>query len=197
MRINGALDTLRSLCNRFGDRLNRYTWGRRFNHHHAGVILTGIAVSIACHVAGILTVMPDWIMWTPMVCFVLIIAASCSMWYHLRSYCDLCVVQVMTRKSLDYEAAARRKSRQLRLTHRLNWRFTVIYMIAIAATIPLGWWYSALYATIIDDLLLLLFGYIVVATRNHQRLQPWCPQCKEKGIDNKIEAPMVPTPQPA
>jgi hypothetical protein len=105
---------------------------------------------------------------------------------HNRRLCERCIASV----PLDASRVADRYGLRFRVTHLFERRaLAVAYLAAVLgsaalATHPIGRYaWAAAQASL---------GYLIFAYLTHQRLQPWCPQCRGGGTD--LTAPRRPNP---
>jgi hypothetical protein len=109
-----------------------------------------------------------------------------SILVHNRRLCERCIASL----PLDATAVAGRYAIRFRVAHLFESKlFALCYLAAIAGSAFLysdpvgryGW------AVVQASLVYLLFVYVT-----HQRLQPWCPHCRNGG--EELSAPTTPSP---
>lgn len=159
-------------------------WSRAVGHY-APWILAGVVGALV-----VTTVLPAaWAMlpWpVPLALIPLALYVGISIIVHNRQLCERCVAAL----PLDASATAGRYGRRFRVAHLFQDRlFAVCYLLVVAASFvlyadPVGRYATAL---VESSLVYLLFVYVT-----HQRLQPWCPYCRQGGDER--DAPIVPDP---
>jgi hypothetical protein len=142
----------------------------------------------------VLTVVPALSAAVPLaVLFAILLAALAGAGYlalcvfaHNRRLCERCIASV----PLDASRVAGRYGIRFRVAHLFERRaFAVAYLgtvlgSAALATHPVG---RYVWATVQASLVYLLVVYVT-----HQRLQPWCPRCRNGG--EELTAPTRPAP---
>jgi hypothetical protein len=109
-----------------------------------------------------------------------------SLFAHNRHLCERCIASM----PLDASTVAGRYAVRFRVAHLFERKLLALcYLIAVAGSSLLysdpvgryGW------AMVQASLVYLLFVYVT-----HQRLQPWCPRCKNGGEERTV--PTTPSP---
>jgi hypothetical protein len=118
--------------------------------------------------------------------FVVALLLGMSIIAHNRRLCERCISSL----PLDAPTVARRYAVRFRVAHLFESRlFAIVYLSAVVGAALLyshpvgryGW------AAAEASLVYLLFVYVT-----HQRLQPWCPHCRNGGDERRV--PTSPTP---
>jgi hypothetical protein len=118
--------------------------------------------------------------------FAAVVLLAVAIFAHNRRLCELCIASM----PLDASTVASRYALRFRVAHLFEQKpFAFGYLGVIVGssflydhpTGKFGW------AAAEASLVYLLFVYVT-----HQRLQPWCPHCKNGG--EELTAPTTPTP---
>jgi hypothetical protein len=114
------------------------------------------------------------------------VALALSLLAHNRRLCERCIASL----PLDASTVASRYAVRFRVAHLFERKLSAACYLgavvgsALLATHPVGrYGWAAAEASLIY----LLFVYVT-----HQRLQPWCPQCRNGG--EELTAPTTPSP---
>jgi hypothetical protein len=153
--------------------------------HYAPWLLATVLVALI--VATLVLPVSLFIPW-PVLAAVLVVAffMGTSIRSHNRRLCERCIASL----PLDAPTVASRYARRFRVAHLFeNKLFALCYLIVLVAS-------SLLYGNPIGR-----FGWAVAAASlvyllsvyvTHQRLQPWCPYCRNGGEDQV--SPSTPSP---
>jgi hypothetical protein len=118
---------------------------------------------------------------------VAVLFLALSMFAHNRRLCGRCIASV----PLDASQVAARYTTRFRIAHLFERKLYaggylgLVIGSAFLYTHPVGRYG---WAAIVASLVYLLQAYVT-----HQRLQPWCPRCKNGG-EEVVAAPTAPTP---
>ena len=138
----------------------------------------------------VLTLVPavsSYVAWQVlMMVLVAVIFLAVSMFAHNRHLCARCIASV----PLDAPNAAARYALRFRVAHVFERKLyalgylTVVLGSAFLSSHPVGrYGWAVAEASLV---------YLLLAYVTHQRLQPWCPHCKNGGEERT--APSTPTP---
>jgi hypothetical protein len=155
---------------------------RVVGHFAPGLLVTVVGALI------VMTVVPTLGAAVPVIALFALVALTLFLAYavlaHNRGLCERCARAL----PLDAAAVAGRYRLRFRVAHLFeNKAFAVLYLVVVAgsallSTHPVGrYGWAVVQAT----LAYLLFVYVT-----HQRLQPWCPKCRNGG--QEIQAPARP-----
>jgi hypothetical protein len=109
-----------------------------------------------------------------------------SLFAHNRGLCERCIASL----PLAASAAANKYPLRFRIAHLFERKvFAFGYVAVIAATSLLYFHPAGKYAWAVAQLSLV---YLVLVYTTHQKLQPWCPYCKNGGEEQTT--PTAPTP---
>jgi hypothetical protein len=157
---------------------------RIIGHYAPWLLATLVGVLIA------LTLVPafaDFVPWQVMVLvFAAVVLLAVAIFVHNRRLCDLCIAAM----PLDASTVASRYAVRFAVAHLFEQKglafgyLGVIVASSFLSDHPIG---KFGWAAAEASLVYLLFVYVT-----HQRLQPWCPQCKNGG--EEVAAPTTPTP---
>lgn len=135
---------------------------------------------------GVTTWFPDLPGW---ITALVVLAAGGSIWVviqHTRELCDKCLGDM----PLDPDKAVKRNMRLLRLIHHMKKPAIVLGVIFIVSiALPKHWWE----AHVLSDLLFVAITYWLFAVMRHNRLEPWCPWCRDDGDGDTFEEVPDPT----
>ena len=156
-----------------------------FVGHHAPSLLVTLVGSLV-----VMTIVPSAssaVPWEVLVMVqVAVVVLAISMFAHNRRLCARCIASV----PLDAANVAARYGVRFRVAHLFERKaYAIGYLVVLGGSAffadhPVGRYAWALAQA---SLVYLLLAYVT-----HQRLQPWCPQCKHGGED--IAVPTTPTP---
>jgi hypothetical protein len=110
----------------------------------------------------------------PVLLIAVVIVSWVRMRSHSRSLCELCMSSV----PLNPSESAARYHRRLAVVHLSSRRWLVGgYLVALIGSLYLPgtvglWIWAAVQSTM---------AYLLVSTKSHRLLQPWCPQCRGDG----------------
>jgi hypothetical protein len=157
----------------------------RFVGHYAPWLLTIVVASLI-----VLTLVPaiaDLVAWPVLAALqVGVVFLAVSMFVHNRHLCARCIAAV----PLDASNVAARYTTRFRVAHLFERKLLAVgYLGAVLASGALSTHSLGRYAWAVAQASLV---YLLVAYVTHQRLQPWCPQCKQGG--EEMTAPTRPTP---
>jgi hypothetical protein len=157
---------------------------RLIGHYAPWLLATLVGALIA------LTLVPAFAELVPWQTLVLVFAAvvllAVAIFAHSRSLCEHCIASM----PLDAPTVASRYGTRFRVAHLFEQRaFAFTYLGVVIGSSFLnghpvgkyGW------AAVEASLVYLLFAYVT-----HQRLQPWCPHCRNGG--EELATPTSPTP---
>lgn len=155
---------------------------RVIGHFAPGLLVTVVGALI------VMTIIPALSALVPLAALFALVAFTVFLAYavlsHNRQLCERCVRAL----PLDAASVASRYSLRFRVAHLFESKLlaglylAVVLASALLSTHPIGrYGWAAVQAT----LAYLLFVYVT-----HQRLQPWCPQCRNGG--SEIHAPAEP-----
>jgi hypothetical protein len=146
-----------------------------------GTLLSGLIV---------LTLVPNG--WSfvplPVLLGLLVVTAyvAFAVFAHNRHLCERCIAAL----PLDASSAARRYGMRFRVAHLFEHKLLAAgYLLIVVGssvlyTDPVGRYeWAAVQATLV---------YLLVVYVTHQRLQPWCPGCRQGGED--VATPITPMP---
>lgn len=131
---------------------------------------------------GVTTWFPDLPEWVTAIITVVAVGCVWIVIQHSRELCDKCLGEM----PLDPDKAVKRNMRPLWLIHHMKKpaiAMGVVFLASIA--LPKHWWETH----VIADLLFAAVCYWMFAAMRHQRLQPWCPWCRDDGDDFFEEVP--------
>lgn len=130
-----------------------------------------------------------------------------NLFAHVNKMCELCMVMT----PLDGDAEAERHSRSLRYLH-----WTTKPLRIKSFPLPINFILLILGGNVLDLILLNLFdppyisirfldlltstlpiSYFWISMNRHNRLEPWCPQCKGRGRGRRDQHIKTPDPSPA
>lgn len=164
-------------------------------HYHARIDITALAVAIPTGIAADLA--PHGWLATSLAAasvasIAVLLTADSRIRYHGR---HLCARHLMDTPLTDPDRAVQRRDRQLRAYHRFNVRryafgaascYAVSLVALFAFHVPFQAAFIPLYGLVVVDL------YRGWRYDIHQRLQPWCPYCRDDGDDEGFQ-PVDPT----
>lgn len=164
-------------------------WG-----HWGAQMLVGAIVATVLLVLRPLPADNPAALFIPVALFLFVIGSWIMMRQHDRRLCEHC----MSSMPLDASAVAARYGRRFTFAHLgSNRRWVVGYLVVLigsnfvlldTALLPASasrWVWAAVQATMI---------YLILAYSTHRKLQPWCPQCRDDGGGDTVDAPEpVPT----
>jgi uncharacterized protein (DUF58 family) len=154
---------------------------RRIGHYAPSLLVAVVAVLIA------LTLVPPLASWQLLAAlFTLAAVLGIAIVSHNRGLCERCIASL----PLDAAAAAHRHPVRFRVAHLFERKSVAAgYLAAVLAASflydhPAGRYvWAAAQASL---------AYLLVVYVTHQRLQPWCPQCRAGGEEQVT--PVTPTP---
>jgi hypothetical protein len=157
----------------------------KFVGHYAPWLLSTVVGVLI--VLTLVPVVSDYVAWEALLATQLsVVALAVAMFAHNRKLCARCIASV----PLDAAGVASRYGRRFRVAHLFERKlYAVVYLTLVLGSGALyghpigryGW------AAVQASLVYLLLVYVT-----HQRLQPWCPQCRSGGE----EIAVTPTPTP-
>jgi hypothetical protein len=116
----------------------------------------------------------------------LVVVLGLSILAHNRQLCERCIASL----PLDAAAVASRHAVRFRVAHLFERKlFAVGYLAAVAGSALLYGHPVGRYAWAVAEASLV---YLLLAYVTHQRLQPWCPHCRNGG--EELTAPTTPSP---
>lgn len=153
--------------------------------HYAPWFLTTLVGSLI-----VLTLVPDGYTYVPWQVLALVLVATAllavSVFAHNRRLCERCIAAM----PLDASTVASRYAARFRVAHLFESKLSALLYLAVLVglstlyTDPVGrYGWAAAQASLV---------YLLLAYVAHQRLQPWCPRCRNGGEEQT--APAVPTP---
>ena len=159
-----------------------------FVGHHAPRILLGVV-----GVLVVLTVAPmppevsaQLLFGLLMTLMVLTMVLAVAIFSHNRKLCERCIRSV----PLNASAVASRYGARFRVAHFFERKvFAGLYLAAVAASSFFGFHPAGKYPWAAVQASL---GYLLLVYATHQRLQPWCPFCKNGGEEQST--PTSPAP---
>jgi hypothetical protein len=157
----------------------------RFVGHYAPWLLTIVVGTLI--VMTLVPAVSSLVAWELLLLVqVAVVFLALSMFAHNRRLCGRCIASV----PLDAAQVAARYSTRFRVAHlfeRKLYAFGYLGLVigsAFLYTHPVGrYGWAATEATLV---------YLLLAYVTHQRLQPWCPHCRNGG--EEVAAPTAPTP---
>jgi hypothetical protein len=157
----------------------------RFLGHYAPWLLTIVVASLI-----VLTLVPavsDLVAWPVLVALqVGVVFLAVSMFVHNRHLCSRCIASV----PLDASNVAARYTTRFRVAHLFERKLLAVgYLVVVLGSATLSTHPLGRYAWAVAQASLV---YLLLVYVTHQRLQPWCPQCKHGG--ESIAAPTTPSP---
>lgn len=152
---------------------------RSLRHHAASI---AVALTAGAFVPGLL---PLGLV-IRLAIFVAYVAASVVTWRVMRKHDHSLCEQCMTAMPMSPSRDAERYSRRLKLVHTLSNRRRATVYLAGVLVLPIVGGHIAAAAVVVS------VGYVIMAQRTHRRLQPWCVQCANGGLDLAVQSP---TPQ--
>jgi hypothetical protein len=162
---------------------NSYAYSRanaRAGHWASSLLIACIVAAVALRVRPIDPANPLALI-LPVLLIVVVIASWLQMRSHSRSLCELCMSSI----PLNPSASAARYRRRLAVVH-LGSRRPLVggYLVVLIGSIYLpgtvGVW---IWGTVQLSMI-----YLLVSTKSHRLLQPWCPQCRGDGGGGKHDA---------
>lgn len=180
------------------DRVNRAAERAGMWAGHYSLQVNAIALTAYCAaaLADALGVLPEQYVWVRGMLFVPILYATLNRSLHDRKVV-LCTRHLYETPD-DPAAAVQRRRRTLRMFHRFPARRTLmaVGLSLIAAWLLLEYAVSVPQLVTVAPLLVVAMSLagtsLVIAV--HQRLQPWCPDCRRRGPGkDRLVAPPGPT----
>ena len=114
------------------------------------------------------------------------VGLAASIFAHNRRLCERCIAAM----PLDAGAVAGRYAVRFRVAHLFERRlFALCYLAALVCAAAVGWHPVGRYGWAAAQLSLI---YLLLVYVTHQRLQPWCPYCRNGGQEHTV--PTTPTP---
>jgi MFS family permease len=115
-----------------------------------------------------------------------VVLLALSMFAHNRHLCERCIASV----PLDASGAAARYAIRFRVAHLFERRrYAVGYLTIVVGSSLLDVHPVGRYGWAVVQMSLI---YLLVVYVTHQRLQPWCPYCRNGG--EELATPTTPTP---
>jgi hypothetical protein len=153
--------------------------------HYAPWLLAVLVGSLV-----VLTLVPaaaSYVPWQAMAMLLVVVGyLAVTLLAHNRRLCERCIASL----PLDASTVAGRYAVRFRVAHLFERKlFAVCYLGTVAgssllAAHPVGrYGWAAVEASLV---------YLLLAYVTHQRLQPWCPHCRNGG--EELMAPTTPTP---
>lgn len=173
------------------------TWpvrgANQWGHWGARILIAAIVATIALVLFPIPPDQPAALL-VPVALVAMVISSWILMRQHDRRLCEYC----MSSMPLNATAVSARYGRRFALAHLgSNRRLAAGYLLVLIGSnvvlVDSGllpgasgrWVWAAVQSTMI---------YLVLAYSTHRKLQPWCPQCREGGDGEHVDAPEpVPT----
>jgi len=157
----------------------------RFVGHYAPwVLVVLLGFLIALTVAPALFSVVPWQALASLLIVALFLAVA--IFAHNRHLCERCIRSV----PLDASTVASRHAVRFRVAHLFEHKVLAFgYLAAIVASALLYAHPVGRYAWAVAQASLI---YLLLVYVTHQRLQPWCPQCRNGG--EELTAPTAPTP---
>jgi hypothetical protein len=157
----------------------------RFVGHYAPWLLTFVVAALI--VLTLVPVVADVVAWPVLAALqVGVLLLAVSMFVHNRHLCSRCIASV----PLDASNVAARYTTRFRVAHLFERKLLAVgYLVVVLGSATLSTHPLGRYAWALAQASLV---YLLIVYVTHQRLQPWCPQCKHGG--EEMTAPTAPTP---
>jgi len=153
--------------------------------HHAPRLLVALVGALI-----VLTLVPAIslrVPWEALACVQIgVLALTITIFAHNRHLCARCIAAV----PLDASGVAARYAARFQVAHAFERkRYAIGYLGVIVGTAFVSEHPIGRYAWAVVQASL---AYLLIAYVTHQRLQPWCPRCKNGG--EELTVPTAPTP---
>jgi hypothetical protein len=161
----------------------------RWGHWGAGVLIVSIMAAIGLGVRPLPATTPLAV-WMPLGLFAVVIVSWLKMRQHDRRLCELCV-HAMPLNAAELAASMHRR---FAVAHAGERRSVLIgYLVVLLGSN--GLLLAGMTGRICWALVQSSMIYLVLAYSSHRRFQPWCPNCRGGGHEDR-ESTVVPDPLP-